>query len=145
MNIDSPCERLHIYTDASRNISKNVAGISFIIVDYKHKLILCEYIDKIHNVTNNQAELIAIGMAIEFCYDLKNLKKITIFTDSLYAKRVLNKEFKARKNVKLVKSILDLINEAPFEISIQWVRGHNGNKYNERADELSKIARLRGK
>jgi len=97
--------------------------------------------------TNNRMELMGVIVA------LKSLKqkdhKITIYTDSSYVVNGITKGWakswrknnwiksdkKPAVNSDLWKALLDLIE--PLNIDFIWVKGHAGNKYNERCDELA--------
>ncbi len=92
--------------------------------------------------TNNRMEL----MAVITCFKkLKNNENpITIFTDSQYVSNAINenwlqnwkrRNFKNVKNSDLWKEFLVVSKE--FDYKIEWVKGHNGNTYNEIADELA--------
>ena len=136
--------KIHIYTDSSKSNYCNKVGISFIVVDYKHNQIILEYGEQLSNITNNQGELIAIGKAIEFCLSIQNyLKKVVIYSDSLYSVRALNGKFRPQKNVKLIKSILAMRNLLRIRNSILWIKGHSKHIFNDRADELANIMRCR--
>ena len=97
--------------------------------------------------TNNRMELMGVIVALK---KLKQKdKKITVYTDSSYVVNGITKGWAKswRKNnwiksdkQKAVNSdlwseLLDLIE--PLNINFIWVKGHAGNKYNERCDELA--------
>ena len=97
--------------------------------------------------TNNRMELMGVIVALK---TLKQKdKKITVYTDSSYVVNGITKGWAKswRKNnwiksdkQKAVNSdlwseLLDLIE--PLNINFIWVKGHAGNKYNERCDELA--------
>jgi ribonuclease HI len=75
-------------------------------------------------------------------------KDVLIYTDSQYLKNGVEswmKDWKARnwkrkggklKNVDLWKQISDEIDQR--RIYWRWVKGHNNNPYNERADRLAR-------
>ena len=94
--------------------------------------------------TNNRMELIA---AIEALKAVKKKVKIAIYTDSMYVcqgittwiykwkkNNWLNKN-KPIKNMELWQQLDALA--ANLDISWHWIKGHNGNFYNDRADELA--------
>ena len=94
--------------------------------------------------TNNRMELSAVIEALKV---IKRNCPITIFTDSQYVKRGITewidgwiKNWKNVKNVDLWQELYPLSKQ--YNIDWQWVRGHNGDKYNERADELANLAIL---
>lgn len=96
--------------------------------------------------TNNRMELTAAIMALRA---LKEPCKVTLTTDSKYLADGIGKGWakswknngwkKADKkpalNVDLWEEILMLFEK--HEITINWVKGHNGHKENERCDELA--------
>lgn len=102
------------------------------------------------NTTNNQMEFTAIGQAIKaVVQNCTEPVEVTIFTDSQYCIDCLTNwwygwdanQWKKRdgepvKNQNYIKRILDLTNffEGEHEYSFEWVKGHNGNKYNEIVD-----------
>lgn len=100
------------------------------------------------NTTNNRMELTA---AIEAISEIKRDIKIKVYSDSMYLKDGITKwihswkkkewlgsDKKPVKNIDLWKQI-DELNQK-FNIDWHWVKGHNGNEYNERADTLANIA-----
>lgn len=100
--------------------------------------------------TNNIAELTA---AIEGLKALKKLKEqlahfgidivteeIELVSDSQYVLGIACGKFKALKNVELAKEIRSLTVE--LKASTRWVKGHNGDVFNEKCDELAKAAKF---
>lgn len=86
-------------------------------------------------VTNNIMEITAI---IEAARSVPNGSKIYIKTDSQYCIAVLSRPFKPHpKNAELIRSFGELIREKALNIEFRWVRGHNGNIYNEECDRLA--------
>ena len=95
--------------------------------------------------TNNRMELLAVIKGLEA---LKNPCQVTITTDSKYVHDgisiwLINWKKRGWKtsNNKPVKNI-DLWQELEkqierHQVSWQWVRGHNGHKENELADQLA--------
>ncbi len=97
------------------------------------------------NTTNNRMELKA---AIESLKAIKRPVKLKLYTDSTYVQKGITEWIYAWKrnmwNKGKVKNV-DLWQEldqiaAKFNIEWRWVKGHNGNKYNEMADELARQA-----
>ena len=90
-------------------------------------------------------ELMAVIIALE---KLKKLKsEITIYTDSKYVCDAVEKKwvfgwekkaFKGKKNEDLWRRFLVLYRL--HKVSFQWVKGHAGNEFNERADVLAVAA-----
>jgi len=96
------------------------------------------------DTTNNRMELMAAIRALE---SLTAACVVHFFTDSQYLRRGITEwlpDWKARswrrkkgrvQNIDLWQRLADLI-EA-HEITWEWVKGHAGNRYNERADRLA--------
>ncbi|MCC6720590.1 MAG: ribonuclease HI [Bacteroidia bacterium] len=134
--------KLTIYTDgASRGNPGNGGYGAVLIYGNNIKEISEGYI----LTTNNRMELMAVIAA------LKALKKdnlnIEIFTDSKYVMDAFEKKwidswqkkgFKNVKNPDLWKILIVLYKK--HDITFKWVKGHSGNKYNERCDYLATIA-----
>jgi ribonuclease HI len=97
------------------------------------------------NTTNNRMELMA---AIKAIREIKRQVSVDIYVDSSYVQQGITNWIKKWKqnnwNHGKVKNI-DLWREldevaATYEIRWHWVRGHNGDKYNEIADQLAVAA-----
>lgn len=99
--------------------------------------------------TNNIAELTA---AIEGLKALRKLKEILsqfdidvnepveLVSDSQYVLGIACGRFKALKNQELAKEIRALTLE--LKATTRWVKGHNGDVFNEKCDELAKTAKF---
>jgi ribonuclease HI len=99
--------------------------------------------------TNNRMELTAAAAALE---SLKRSCQITLHTDSEYVRNGItrwttgwvrrnwrNASGDPVKNMDLWRRLLDAA--APHQIDWRWVRGHDGDAMNERADRLATLAR----
>lgn len=97
--------------------------------------------------TNNRMEMMAV---IEALTALKRPCKVTLHVDSQYVLKGMTEwlpGWKARgwktaskepvKNVDLWQRLDALVNTGGHQIEWRWVRGHNGNPGNERADALA--------
>ena len=98
--------------------------------------------------TNNRMELTA---ALEALKTLKGTCQIDLYTDSEYLKKGLTEwifnwkrkgwKTSAKKPVKnqdLWKALDETIQE--HQVTWHWVRGHAGNRYNDRVDRLARRA-----
>ena len=97
--------------------------------------------------TNNRMEMTAV---IEALAALKRPCKVTLHVDSQYVLKGMTEwlpGWKARgwktaskepvKNVDLWQRLDALVNSGEHQIDWRWVRGHNGDPGNERADALA--------
>lgn len=99
--------------------------------------------------TNNRMELTAAAEALTA---LKRPCRVILHTDSQYLKDGITrwhtgwvrKNWRTAsgdpvKNMDLWRLILEAAK--PHDVEWRWVRGHNGNEMNERADQLATAAR----
>jgi ribonuclease HI len=102
--------------------------------------------------TNNRMELLAPVLALEALIDL-NLapQSVTVYTDSQYVQKGMvswinswkrngwrTSERKPVKNQELWLRLDEL--GARFRVAWKWVRGHAGNAFNERCDQMAQMA-----
>ena len=99
--------------------------------------------------THNRMELMAVIQALQA---LKRPCAVILNVDSLYVLKGMTEwlaGWKAKgwrtstkqpvKNVELWQALDTLVNQAGHDIEWRWVRGHNGDPGNERADELANL------
>jgi len=99
------------------------------------------------STTNNRMEMTAV---IEALSALKRPCRVVLHVDSQYVLKGMTEwlpGWKARgwktaskepvKNVDLWQRLDALVNAGGHQIEWRWVRGHNGDPGNERADELA--------
>lgn len=142
-----------IYTDGSTAPNPGEGGWAAILI-YKRddgqifEKVVTGYEPK---TTNSRMELTAAIMALS---SLKNRCEVELHTDSQYVQMGIT-EWIAKwhqngwrsstkggiKNVDLWQALW--AEQQRHVVHWHWVRGHNGNHYNERADELAAAARLR--
>lgn len=121
------------YTDGScDNLSKERAGGSAYVILKDGEIAKIKNHGQL-NTSNNRMELLAIISAVNACPDGAY---VDIYTDSQYCILVLSKSYKPKKNpdlYELYKKCADHVAGVRFH----WVKGHDGNKYNELADQLA--------
>ena len=133
-----------IYTDGACSGNPRIGGWGVVILENNKDDI---FLNGGNNyTTNNRMELTAAIEALKYFKDKQN---ITIFTDSKYVKDGIQswiqnwknngwktKAKKAVKNRELWEDLDELI--AKHNITWEWVKGHAGNIYNEKADSLAR-------
>lgn len=87
------------------------------------------------STTNNRMEVMAVIKALE---KIEKGTHIQLFSDSQYVIKTMNGMFRKKKNIDLWKKLDKLA--VAFKIEWNWVKGHNGNTYNERCDTLCQEA-----
>jgi len=135
---------IEIYTDGACRGNPGPGGWGALLIAGKHEKTL-------HGgepeTTNNRMELTA---AIEALNALTGPRKVVLHTDSKYVMDGINKwmpnwkergwKTSAKKPVKN-QDLWQALDEAAnrHEIDWRWVKGHNGNPGNEKADELANL------
>ena len=135
--INSSCARnvYDCYTDGScNNLSANKEGGAAYLILLNGKEILRRSKALIHT-TNNRAEMLAIISAVKRCPIGAD---IVIHTDSKYA--IFS--FGHRKRISDSVKNSDLIHlyrkeAAQKKVTFEWVKGHNGDRYNEIVDSMA--------
>ncbi|MGH1349563.1 MAG: RNase H family protein [Methyloligellaceae bacterium] len=85
-------------------------------------------------VTNNQMELLAV---IEALKAAPIDKSVCIRTDSQYVYKIANGENVAKSNGEMWREYQSLV-QKQRSVKVVWIKGHNGDPYNERADLIAK-------
>ncbi|MDX2083010.1 MAG: ribonuclease HI [Rickettsiales bacterium] len=138
----SPKTVVEIYTDGACLGNPGNGGFGAVLLYKEHRK---EISGSESNTTNNRMELRA---AIEALRLLKKPTEVKIYTDSKYVMDGISKWIANWKkngwkgaNKKPIKNI-DLWQELDLEVTKHqttwiWVKGHDGNYYNEVADQLA--------
>src|SRR4051794_25905960 len=134
-----------IYTDGGADPNPGTGGWAAILLDKatgKHR----ELSGGEPRATNNRMELTAAIRALEA---LKRPCRVRLYTDSQYLRKGITewlpgwiaRGWKRKdgelQNEDLWRRLAELIQE--HEIRWDWVKGHAGNRWNERADELATL------
>ena len=131
--------KITIYTDGAAKGNPGNGGYGAVMMSGKHRKELSE---GFRMTTNNRMELLSVIVALE---TIKNENAVVeIFSDSKYVVDSVEKGwvfgwqkkgFKGKKNIDLWKRFLVIYPK--HNIKFHWVKGHDGNLYNERCDELA--------
>jgi ribonuclease HI len=135
--VSDPDNTLHAYTDGACRGNPGPGGWGVLLMYRGIERKLCG--GEAHT-TNNRMELMAAIIALE---TLKRPCDVVLFSDSQYVLRGITewihgwkaKEWRSVKNVDLWLR-LDAA-RARHRVDWRWVRGHNGNPGNEKADALA--------
>ena len=133
-----------IYTDGACSGNPGPGGWGALLIYADHQK---EIMEGAFETTNNRMELTA---AIEALKALSEPCTVTLHTDSTYVKDGITKWINnwknngwrtaAKKPVKNADLWKDLDLAVKYHtIEWKWVKGHNGDAGNERADELANI------
>ena len=133
-------KKVTIYTDGACSGNPGPGGWGAVLIYGKHEKDLAGGEE---STTNNRMELMAAIMALE---SLKEPCEIDLYTDSEYVRKgitewihgwIKNNWNKGKvKNVDLWERLL--VATQRHTLRWHWVKGHDGNPLNERADELAR-------
>ena len=137
-------DKIKIYTDGACCGNPGPGGWGAVLLYKEHQ-------KKIKGgekeTTNNRMEMRAVIEALRVVK--KSAAKITIYTDSKYVQNGISEwiyswkkngwKSAAKKPIKNVDLWQELdLAASQHDIEWQWVKGHNGDKFNEMADELAR-------
>ena len=134
------------YTDGSAHPNPGPGGFGVVIVDETTDEIIDTYAKSSQKTTNNAEEMKAIIFAV--CDAAKRGIPAIIYSDSAYAINTftnwmfswerngwVKSDGKVPENLELVKAFFEL--NKKYKITLNKVKGHVGDKYNEMADKLA--------
>ena len=134
------------YTDGSAHPNPGPGGFGVVIVDETTDEIIDTYAKSSQKTTNNAEEMKAIIFAV--CDAAKRGVPAIIYSDSAYAINTFTNwmyswerngwikgDVKVSENLELVKAFFEL--NKKYKITLNKVKGHVGDKYNEMADKLA--------
>jgi len=138
-------KKVTLYTDGACSGNPGPGGWGAVLIYGQHEKDLC---GSEPDTTNNRMEMMAV---IEGLRAIKSNCEVHLYTDSTYVMKGLTEwlpGWKARgwktadkKPVKNQDLWLLLEEEvARHKVKWHWVKGHNGDEYNERADALAVAA-----
>ena len=138
-------KKVTIYTDGACSGNTGPGGWGALLIYGNHHT--KELMEGAFETTNNRMELTA---AIEALNALKQSCYVSLHTDSVYVKDGITKWIENWKNngwrtaaKKPVKNaeLWQLLDDAVkrHDVTWYWVKGHNGDEGNERADELANM------
>lgn len=123
--------KFQLYTDGGYSMSADFGAFAYVILQDGE--LLHKHAEKIEHETNNRAEIKAILYGVKA---LPNNSEVEVFSDSQYALGVLSGRYRAKKNPDLVGEYKRMVVGKGIKASYTWVRGHNGDKWNELCDQL---------
>lgn len=141
---------IQIYTDGSCKKNPGPGGYAAIIIfdDKTEKII--KGADK--NTTNNRMEMNAVICGLKYVESNKISEPIQIITDSQYVIKGITDYIKkwqqnnwktaANKPVKnqdLWIEMNHLIENLAPNLQFKWVKGHSGNKMNDKVDQIAQL------
>lgn len=136
-------QRFICYTDGSYQASLNAGGWASIILDENENVIARLY-QGMTDTTNNRMEIKAVIETLKY---FKERCDLTIISDSQYvvqsivtgsAESWIKNNDLTKKNLDLWFELVELLSK--HNVTMQWVKGHNNNRWNEEADKWCTFA-----
>jgi len=138
---------VQIWTDGSaNNATKGSGGYGIVMVNGSVKYYCGGCFT---HTTSARMELMAIVKGLQKC---QPGHKVIVYCDNQYAVNCIRRkwafrwerhQFANRKNADLLKQLLAEYRRLKGQVSLHWVRGHDGNEYNELADALASRGAMR--
>ncbi len=131
-----------IYTDGSSRGNPGPGGYGSILMSGSH---IKELSKGFRLTTNNRMELMSVIAALEAL--TREKCDVTVYSDSKYVVDAIEqkwlfgwekKNFKDKKNEDLWRRFLKVYRK--HNVRFKWVRGHDGNEFNEKCDVLATAA-----
>ena len=135
---------IKIYIDGACSNNPGIGGWGVVILENDNDPIFLKGGENV--TTNNRMELTATIKALQH---FKSSEELTLVTDSKYVKDGIQSwianwkkngwKTASKKPVKNKELWLDLDSEiTKHNINWEWVKGHTGDTYNEKADSLAR-------
>lgn len=121
-----------IYADGACVPNPGSGGVGIVLLFGEHARELSKPVGK---TTNQGAEILS---AIEALKALNRPCDVTLYSDSKYLVETMNGNYQRRTNMALW-AMLD-IEARRHTINWRWLKGHAGDRWNERADVLANKA-----
>ena len=131
-----------MYTDGSSMGNPGPGGYGIVLMAGQHRKELSQ---GYRLTTNNRMELLAVIAGLEALKIPQST--VTVYTDSQYVVHSVEKKwlfgwekknFAGKKNADLWQRFLKVYRR--HTVSFKWIRGHDGNRENERCDRLAVAA-----
>ncbi|MBI1256028.1 MAG: ribonuclease HI [Chloroflexi bacterium] len=140
-------DKVTIYSDGGSKPNPGPGGWAALLISGEHE---AEISGSETHTTNNQMELTAAIRALEA---LTRPCEVDFYTDSQYLRQGITEWIKTwRKNGWMTSAKKPVLNKdlwidlydltQKHQIKWHWTRGHAGDKFNERVDQLATAARL---
>jgi len=136
-----------LYTDGACLNNPGYGAWCSVLLHNQKEIIMCGRQDY---TTNNRMESLALICALRCIVLNSDVRRIKWYSDSMYAigavktyrKKQVSKKKHKIKNLDLWQEFWRLMNRYDFVIEPHWVRGHSGDFYNEKCNDIAeKIVR----
>lgn len=135
---------IQVYSDGACKGNPGIGGYASIMVFDNTNLNIKIIAGGDPKSTNNRMEITAVLTALSWIYDNHSNQEIIVYSDSQYMVRAINelwlekwidKDFNNIKNKDLWLRLYKYI--CKLNVKFVWIKGHDGNNFNELADKLA--------
>jgi ribonuclease HI len=129
--------KVHIYTDGSCLGNPGVGAYGCVILDDEKEFIIS---GAEPHTTNNRMELRAIIESLRWIKNECTGQSVQLFSDSNLYIQSITKNWKRKTNLDLWEEFDELyqaVQDKKNKVEWTWVRGHAGNKYNQKVDRIA--------
>lgn len=127
---------LILYTDGACKTTDKTGGWCYILVINDDQIALD--FGPVDDTTNNRMEVQAAIEGLNFCAD-NNIKEVTVITDSQYVIGTVSQGWKRNVNQDILSQLDEAIDRMD-KVTWKHVKGHAGNKWNEKCDAFAVTA-----
>ena len=128
--------KLYCYTDGACRTTDKTGGWCYILVK-NDKQIALDF-GPVDDTTNNRMEAQACIEALNFCAE-NGIKEVTIITDSQYVIGTASQGWKRNTNQDILGQLDESIGNMD-KVVWKHVKGHAGDKWNEKCDAFAVTA-----
>ncbi len=121
-----------IYTDGGCIKNPGGAGGYGVVMIDNETGEMSELSEGFKSSTNNRMEIMAVTAALKA---LPKEKSAIIYSDSQYVVNTVNRDWARNANEDLWNPLFDELKKK--KAVLRWVKGHDGEEYNERCDQLA--------
>jgi ribonuclease HI len=132
-----------VYTDGS-NIDNTIYAFGFVILDYNDNIICKAYkgydTNELSKHRNISGECFGVLEALNYCKN-NHINNVLIYHDYLGLKKWAEGDWQTNSPISILykNRLNDYKNKDNLNFEFVWVKGHNGNRWNEEADRLAKL------
>lgn len=120
-----------VYTDGGCEVNPGGKGGAACVIVDSDENVARKCSEGYFATTNNRMEMRAVLLALE---QVESGSEIHLYSDSLYVLNGISGTWQRKKNTDLWLRLDHALKQ--HDVELAWVRGHNGDKYNEICDSM---------
>ncbi|MBQ9660997.1 MAG: hypothetical protein IJV37_07040 [Bacteroidales bacterium] len=121
------------YTDGSYRVPKNFGAAACIVLDGEGDKVLYQWSEVSRYSTSNRQELAAIIHAL---LHVPEGSSVLVRSDSENGVALLTGQARSKKDLDLVQLYRQVKKERALHVTLEWIRSHSGDRWNDYVDYL---------